>query len=279
MNVQKPSPDYTSRNTGVDVSWSRGQPPSFGRMRTMVKEQTGTEHASLKALISGAEKMFDNAEHLFFEAEALAKAGGIARSLFLHQISLEECSKISTLGAWAVSLLVGLEVDQKKVLVAFGRHEAKNKQNAYMLKGGDTEKEAIARGDWKAALEAFKPTQDEFHRESNQAKNGALYVDWLDGEFVSPNRRITDAMLADITVGSIGMDRDLMQDFVEGISSPMLNRLEDLVAMFERGEFDLVALGRVLLADPDWLQKVESGKLGDLTAYNRVVALEHYEHG
>lgn len=28
-----------------------------------------------------------------------------------------------------------------------------------------------------------------------------------------------------ITVGSIGMDRDLMQDFVEGISSPMLGRL------------------------------------------------------
>ena len=47
-----------------------------------------------------------------------------------------------------------------------------------------------------------------------------------------------------------------MQDFVEGISSPMLARLEDLVAMFERGEFDLGALGRVLLADPNWLDKV-----------------------
>lgn len=82
-----------------------------------------------------------------------------------------------------------------------------------------------------------------------------------------------------ITVGSIGMDRDLMQDFVEGISSPMLSRLEDLVAMFERGEFDLVALGRVLLADSDWLLKVERGSLNDLTAYNRAIALEHYEHG
>lgn len=82
-----------------------------------------------------------------------------------------------------------------------------------------------------------------------------------------------------ITVGSIGMDRDLMQDFVEGISSPMLNRLEDLVAMFDRGEFDLVALGRVLLADPDWLLKIEGGRLDELTAYDRAVALENYEHG
>ena len=49
--------------------------------------------------------------------------------------------------------------------------------------------------------------------------------------------------------------------------------------MFDRGEFDLVALGRVLLADPDWLLKVERGNLGELTAYDRAVALEHYEHG
>lgn len=81
-----------------------------------------------------------------------------------------------------------------------------------------------------------------------------------------------------ITVGSIGMDRDLMQDFVEGVSSPMLNRLEELVSMFERGEFDLVALGRVLLADPDWLMKVEQGRIDELTAYDRTLALEQYEH-
>lgn len=164
----------------------------------MTKEHETTGEASLKALITGAEKMFDNAERLFFEAELLREAGGIARPLFLHQISLEECSKINVLGAWAVSLLLGWDVNQKKVLVAFGRHEAKNKHNAYMLEQGEKEKEAIARGDWKAALEAFKQTQDEFHQASNQAKNGALYVDWVDGEFFSPGERITDPMLTDI---------------------------------------------------------------------------------
>lgn len=81
-----------------------------------------------------------------------------------------------------------------------------------------------------------------------------------------------------ITVGSIGMDRDLMQDFVEGISSPMLGRLEDLAAMYERGEFDLVALGRVLLADPNWLEKVEQRRFEELTPYDRATALKQYEH-
>ncbi|MFW2349010.1 12-oxophytodienoate reductase [Qipengyuania sp.] len=81
-----------------------------------------------------------------------------------------------------------------------------------------------------------------------------------------------------ITVGSIGMNRDLMEDFVEGISSPMLNRLVDLVDMFDRGEFDLVALGRVLLADPDWLEKIEQRRIDELKPYDRATALERYEH-
>lgn len=157
------------------------------------------DQAPLGVLVRGAEKTFDNAERLFYEAELLAKAGAVARALCLHQISLEECSKVNNLGAWAVSLVLGFEVDQKKVLAAFGRHAAKNKSNAYMLKGSEAETEAKARGDWEAAMEAFRQTQDEFHEASNRAKNASLYVDWVDGEFTAPSERITVEMLAEIT--------------------------------------------------------------------------------
>ncbi len=101
----------------------------------------------------GAEKTFDNAERLYFEAEILAKAGATARALCIHQISLEECSKVESMGAWAASLLSGLGVDQSKVLAAFRRHSSKNKGNAYMLEGSQAEKDARVRGDWKTALE------------------------------------------------------------------------------------------------------------------------------
>ncbi len=157
------------------------------------------DQAPLEVLVRGAEKTFDNAERLFYEAELLAKAGAVARALCLHQISLEECSKVNNLGAWAVSLVLGFEVDQKKVLAAFGRHAAKNKSNAYMLKGSEAETDAKARGDWEAAMEAFRQTQDEFHETSNSAKNAALYVDWVDGEFAAPSERITNEMLVEIT--------------------------------------------------------------------------------
>jgi AbiV family abortive infection protein len=153
----------------------------------MVEKAAKPNQASLDILVRGAEKTFDNAERHFREAVGKRRRGGA--SALPHQISLEECSKVNNLGAWAISLVLGFEVDQTKVLAAFGRHAAKNKSNAYMLEGSEAEKDAKSRGDWEAALAAFKQTQDEFHATSNQAKNASLYVDWVDGEFVAPSQR------------------------------------------------------------------------------------------
>jgi AbiV family abortive infection protein len=155
-------------------------------------------HVSLDILVRGAQKIFDNAESLFGEATILAESGATERAVCLHQISLEECSKVENLGAWAVSLINGDEVDEKKVLAAFARHSAKNKSNAYMLEPSAEERDAQSRGDWKAALDAFKKTQAEFHSASNWAKNASLYVDWSDGKFVAPSERITKEMLVEI---------------------------------------------------------------------------------
>lgn len=149
------------------------------------------KYALLPVLLEGAEKTFSNAEQLFREAQILAEAGAVARSLCLHQISLEECSKVDSLGAWATSLVLDFAVDQKMVLAALSRHSSKNKLNAYMLDVSDAEADARESGDWKAAADLFRRSQDEFHTMSNLAKNRSLYVDWDDGRFVAPDERIT----------------------------------------------------------------------------------------
>src|SRR6266403_4803710 len=77
---------------------------------SMVEKAAKSNQASLDILVRGAEKTFDNAERLFREAEILAKGGAVARALCLHQISLEEGSKVNNLGAWAISLVLGFEV-------------------------------------------------------------------------------------------------------------------------------------------------------------------------
>jgi len=72
-----------------------------------------------------------------------------------------------------------------------------------------------------------------------------------------------------ITVGSVGLNRDLMADFVEGESAPALQSLDELTRRFDRGDFDLAAIGRVVLNDPNWLQKVQEGRVAELQPYSR----------
>jgi len=208
------------------------------------------DRAFLSVLVRGAEKMFDNAERLYFEAELLAKAGATARALCLHQISLEECSKIENMGAWATSLLSGLEVDQSKILAAFRRHSSKNQSNAYMLEGSPAEKDAKARGDWETVRKEFRKLQLEFHEASNDAKNASLYVDWKDGEFVSPSEQITPEMLSEIiernqtflgyAQNSLKMLKrldkspedlqDLVVEFIETVEKMCAEKPDDLMA-------------------------------------------------
>ena len=78
--------------------------------------------------------------------------------------------------------------------------------------------------------------------------------------------------LPTITVGSVGLDRDLFSDFESGESVPNLRSFEELERRFARGDFDLVAVGRALLADADWLLKVRDDRWGDLLPYSTACA-------
>lgn len=45
--------------------------------------------------------------------------------------------------------------------------------------------------------------------------------------------------------------------------------LAPLVRLVERGEFDLVAMGRAVLADPEWAVKVNAGRLTEVRPYDK----------
>jgi AbiV family abortive infection protein len=232
-------------------------------------EATKTEQTTLEALVRGAEKTFANAEQLFREAQLLGEAGAVARALCLHQISLEECSKLDMLGAWAVTRLLGFEVNQKQMLAALARHAAKNKTNAYMLALSRDEEEAQAAGDFDAAREAFKQIQVRFHANSNAAKNAALYVDWVEGAFVAPAERITAAMLAEIidrnaeflgfahnhlkTLQRLEANpdiiRELLSDFVEKAEKLRTERPDNLMAELDALLADFFEEGKAKLQD------------------------------
>ena len=68
-----------------------------------------------------------------------------------------------------------------------------------------------------------------------------------------------------ITVGSIGLDKEFISTF--GGQTPSATGIERLLERLERDEFDLVAIGRALIADPAWAQKVRTGRADEITPF------------
>jgi 2,4-dienoyl-CoA reductase-like NADH-dependent reductase (Old Yellow Enzyme family) len=69
-----------------------------------------------------------------------------------------------------------------------------------------------------------------------------------------------------ITVGSVGLDGDFTKSF-QGQGAPV-GSLDNLLDRMERDEFDLVAVGRALLQDPQWAEKVLTGRFDALAPYD-----------
>ena len=70
-----------------------------------------------------------------------------------------------------------------------------------------------------------------------------------------------------ITVGSVGLDGEFIAAFGGEGSRPA--SLDGLIERMERDEFDLVAVGRALLADPHWVEKVREARHDELLNFER----------
>lgn len=70
-----------------------------------------------------------------------------------------------------------------------------------------------------------------------------------------------------ISVGSVGLSGEFVAAFGGEASEPA--SLDGLIERMEKDEFDLIAVGRALIVDPDWVVKVREGRLGDLSPFKR----------
>ncbi|MEK3735209.1 NADH:flavin oxidoreductase [Paenibacillus sp. FSL M8-0334] len=73
-----------------------------------------------------------------------------------------------------------------------------------------------------------------------------------------------------ITVGSIGLDQDLISSLFQGKETKNTN-IQNLITRLEKGEFDLVAVGRALLADPAWPVKMRDKRMNEILPFSREV--------
>jgi 2,4-dienoyl-CoA reductase-like NADH-dependent reductase (Old Yellow Enzyme family) len=74
---------------------------------------------------------------------------------------------------------------------------------------------------------------------------------------------------ASITVGSVGLTGDFLDAFKGEASSP--NSLDEVIRRLDRGDFDLVAVGRALLSDAEWAKKIRDGRFSELLGFNKEI--------
>lgn len=90
----------------------------------------------------------------------------------------------------------------------------------------------------------------------------------LDGEhglnFAGWAKKLTGA--ATISVGSVGLSGEFLGAF--GGESSTATGLDNLVKRMDAGEFDLIAVGRAVLNDSQWVAKVQAGDSASLTGFN-----------
>jgi 2,4-dienoyl-CoA reductase-like NADH-dependent reductase (Old Yellow Enzyme family) len=63
----------------------------------------------------------------------------------------------------------------------------------------------------------------------------------------------------------------LTGEFVAGMGgeSSEAAPIDGLIERLEKGEFDLVGVGRALLSDPEWANKIRAGNFDQLKAFER----------
>ena len=72
---------------------------------------------------------------------------------------------------------------------------------------------------------------------------------------------------ATITVGSVGLTGEFMAAFAGESSEP--SSLDELLRRLDKDEFDLVAVGRPLLVDPNWVKKIKENNTSELKGFTK----------
>ncbi|MFD2601756.1 NADH:flavin oxidoreductase [Flavobacterium suzhouense] len=132
------------------------------------------------------------------------------------------------------------------------------KQQDYAVKLANDPKELE---DW--VLPLAEAGVDIFH--GSQRRYWENEFDGSDLNFAGWLKKVTGQPT--ITVGSVGLSGDFMEFFGEGKGADTTD-FSELLRRYERGDFDLVAVGRSLLQDPEWVQKLKEGRLDELKSFN-----------
>ena len=107
----------------------------------------------------------------------------------------------------------------------------------------------------RAGVDIFHALTDKFWRPEFEDVNDLAYAGWI--------KKLTGC--PSIAGGSVGLDATLMESMGGKTANSIGGQgFGELMRRFNRGDFDLVSLGRAILTDPEWVNKVREGRFQDL---------------
>ena len=70
-----------------------------------------------------------------------------------------------------------------------------------------------------------------------------------------------------ISVGSVGLTEEFIATYREGTAE--VAGIDELITRMEADEFDLIAVGRALLANPDWPKLIRTGETDKIKTFSK----------
>ncbi|HDR1920103.1 TPA: AbiV family abortive infection protein [Pasteurella multocida] len=177
----------------------------------MTKERINNLKA--RELIEGALKTVRNAQQLCDESELLYQHKMFARSYALSHLAREEIGKSAMLFKVAIDCLLGNQIDWKKVDRRFRSHKEKimnDRALTFLLFG-----HMKAEGRKLDPNILFNSGTVEY---MNARKNASIYVDWMEGKFISPEESVSEQQSArnlDLAIYRVALMSKVIPSLVE----------------------------------------------------------------
>lgn len=93
--------------------------------------------------------------------------------------------------------------------------------------------------------------------------------EWQGKTFASWAQQVSG--LPTIAVGSVGLDKDVMETFTttDEVAHPIAESIADLSERIGAGDFTFISVGRSLIADPNFVEKVRRGDIDSIRRFSR----------
>lgn len=105
--------------------------------------------------------------------------------------------------------------------------------------------------------------------------------EWDDSHLGLAGHVKKEASVPVIAVGSVGLDMDLFNAYTDKSREAKFGGVSNLAQLskrFENNEFDLIAVGRSILADADWPTKISEGRYDEVRIFTKKEVIGDHEY-